>query len=191
MKNFNQIKINKILLTIFLSLLLASCGKGAFKNIGKTDSRKDSPNVNERAEKNIQEGKGFRLGNLTGNQSGVFDFATSNEMWRASIELLDFTPLSNVDYSGGIIITDWLSKKNSPKDSMKITIKFLSNEIRADGIKITIHERTCIDVNICSTEKVESKISEEIKLAILREATILKENELVKDPDYKDPRNKN
>ncbi len=191
MKNFNQIKINKILLTIFLSLLLASCGKGAFKNIGKTDSRKVSPNVNERAEKNIQEGKGFRLGNLTGNQSGVFDFATSNEMWRASIELLDFTPLSNVDYSGGIIITDWFSKKNSPKDSMKITIKFLSNEIRADGIKITIHERTCIDVNICSTEKVESKISEEIKLAILREATILKENELVKDPDYKDPRNKN
>ena len=191
MKNFNQIKINKFLLTIFLSLLLASCGKGAFKNIGKTDSRKVSPNVNERAEKNIQEGKGFRLGNLTGNQSGVFDFATSNEMWRASIELLDFTPLSNVDYSGGIIITDWFSKKNSPKDSMKITIKFLSNEIRADGIKITIHERTCIDVNICSTEKVESKISEEIKLAILREATILKENELVKDPDYKDPRNKN
>ena len=191
MKNFNQIKINKILLTIFLSLLLTSCGKGAFKNIGKTDSRKVSPNVNERAEQNIQEGKGFRLGNLAGNQSGVFDFATSNEMWRASIELLDFTPLSNVDYSGGIIITDWFSKKNSPKDSMKITIKFLSNEIRADGIKITIHERTCIDVNICSTEKVESKISEEIKLAILREATILKENELVKDPDYKDPRNKN
>ena len=188
MKNFNQIKINKFLLTIFLSLLLASCGKGTFKNIGKTDSRKISPNVNERAEKNIQEGKGFRLGNLTGNKGGVFDFATSNEMWRASIELLDFTPLSNVDYSGGIIITDWFSKKNSPKDSMKITIKFLSNEIRADGIKITIHERTCIDVNTCSTEKVESKISEEIKLAILREATLLKENELVKKPDYKDSR---
>ena len=188
MKNFNQIKINKFLLTIFLSLLLVSCGKGAFKNIGKTDSRKISPNVNERAQKNIQEGRGFRLGNLTGNQSGVFDFATSNEMWRASIELLDFTPLSNVDYSGGIIITDWFSKKNSPKDSMKITIKFLSNEIRADGIKITIHERTCIDVNTCTIEKVESKISEEIKLAILREATLLKENELVKNPDYKDPR---
>ena len=188
MKNFNRIKIDKILLTIFLSLLLASCGKGIFKDMGKTDSRKVSPNVNERAQKNIQEGKGFRLGNLTGNQSGVFDFATSNEMWRASIELLDFTPLSNVDYSGGIIITDWFSKKNSPKDSMKITIKFLSNEIRADGIKITIHERTCIDVNTCSTEKVESKISEEIKLAILREATLLKENELVKKPDYKDSR---
>ena len=188
MKNFNQIKINKFLLTIFLSLLLVSCGKGAFKNIGKTDSRKISPNANERAQKNIQDGRGFRLRNLTGNQSGVFDFATSNEMWRASIELLDFTPLSNVDYSGGIIITDWFSKNNSPKDSMKITIKFLSNEIRADGIKITIHERTCIDVNTCSIEKVESKISEEIKLAILREATLLKENELVKNPDYKDPR---
>ena len=188
MKNFNQIKINKFLLTIFLSLLLVSCGKGVFKNIGKTDSRKISPNANERAQKNIQEGKGFRLGNLTGNKSGVFDFATSNEMWRASIELLDFTSLSNVDYSGGIIITDWFSKNNSPKDSMKITIKFLSNEIRADGIKITIHERTCIDVNTCSIEKVESKISEEIKLAILREATLLKENELVKNPDYKDPR---
>ena len=73
------------------------------------------------------------------------------------------------------------------KNSIKITIKFLSNEIRADGIKITIHERTCIDVNTCSTEKVQSKISEEIKLAILREATLLKENELVKDPIIKTP----
>ena len=126
MKNFNQIKINKFLLTIFLSLLLASCGKGTFKNIGKTDSRKISPNVNERAEKNIQEGKGFRLGNLTGNQSGVFDFATSNEMWRASIELLDFTPLSNVDYSGGIIITDWFND-DSVKENIR-DIKIFANE---------------------------------------------------------------
>ena len=144
----------------------------------------------EKRKRNIEEGRGASIGSIMNRAKGStnYEFSTSNPMWRASLETLDFLPLTTVDYSGGIIITDWFSKNNSPKDSMKITIKFLSNEIRADGIKITIHERTCIDVNTCSIEKVESKISEEIKLAILREATLLKENELVKNPDYKDPR---
>ena len=182
-KNYTQI-ILKFIFVITFSIFLQSCEALKFK---RSDVKDNPINDADKREKNIREGKGISIGGGK-KGSGVFDFATSNEMWRASIELLDFTPLSNVDYSGGIIITDWFSKNNSPKDSMKITIKFLSNEIRADGIKITIHERTCIDVNTCSIKKVESKISEEIKLAILREATLLKENELVKNPDYKDPR---
>ena len=175
---------NKTKFILIFCFFLSISGCGLYQ---KSDARKVPVNVNERAQNNIREGKGFKLGSL-GGKSGVFDFATSNEMWRASIELLDFTPLSNVDYSGGIIITDWFSDKNLPKESMKITIKFLSNEIRADGIKILIHKKTCNEVNNCSTEKVESKIAEEIKLAILKKATLLKENELDKDPDYKDPR---
>ncbi len=33
-------------------------------------------------------------------------------LWRASLEILDFIPLTTVDYSGGIIITDWYNDKN-------------------------------------------------------------------------------
>ena len=174
----------KILSVIFLILSLTGCGKGFFK---KVDTRKISTNVNERAQKNIQDGKGFRLGQV-GKNTGVFDFATSNEMWRASIDLLDFTPLSNVDYSGGIIITDWFAEDNSNNEYIKITIRFLSNEIRADGIKVTIHKKTCSDLNACSINKIESKISQEIKVAILRKATQIKEDEVVTDPTYKDSR---
>ena len=184
MKNLNYIKYSRVFFFILLISLVSGCGKGFFK---KVDSRKVPVNVNERAERNIQEGRGFRLSSL-GNKSGVFDFATSNEMWRASIELLDFTPLSNVDYSGGIIITDWFAEENSTDTSIKITIRFLSNEIRADGMSVSIHKRVCKNSNNCITSKIDSTLSEEIKLAVLKKAAILKEEGLSKDPDYKDPR---
>ena len=88
------------------------------------------------------------------NQGGTFEFASSNAMWRASLDLLDFTPLSNVDYSGGIIITDWFADENSSIDeSLKLTVKFLSNEIRADGINVVIHKKTCGEKNKCIIKK--------------------------------------
>ena len=123
--------------------------------------------------------------------SGTFDFASSNEMWRASLELLDFTPLHNVDYSGGIIITDWFSEKMD-QDPIKITIRFLSNEIRADGIKVIIHKKICKEKQIdnCKIIKIESTLSQEIKLAILKKAAIIHENERTKNPDYKVPAGK-
>lgn len=181
MNIFRQNQLLAIILIPLLSFILAGCG--GFK---KVDSRKIPVNVNERAQKNIQDGKGFRLGSKKNN--GVFEFASSNEMWRASIELLDFTPLSNVDYSGGIIITDWFSEKNSANESIKITVRFLSNEIRADGIIITVHKKTCNEKNNCQIKKISSNLSQEIKLAILKKAAIIKDNELDRDPDYKDPR---
>ena len=72
---------------------------------------KDSPiNDAEMRKRNIEEGRGITLGGKKGG-SGNFDFATSNEMWRAALEILDFVPLSTADYGGGIIITDWYSDR--------------------------------------------------------------------------------
>src|SRR6056300_658532 len=96
-------------------------------------------------------------------------------MWRATIELLDFVPFSNVDYSGGIIITDWYYDSEELSDSIKITVKFLSNEIRADGLNVLIHNRTCNELNKCKISKFDSNLSEEIKVAILKKATKIKE----------------
>ena len=162
---------------LILIILLSSCGKDMFT----FPSAKDVPiDVNERVEKNIEEGRGISFGGGS-KQGGVFDFASSNEMWRASIEVLDFVSFTNASYSGGIIITDWFSgnmeKTNSNPRELKVTVRFLSNEIRADGIKIIIHEKICnsTDTNDCKIQKIESEINNQIKLAILKKATIFKE----------------
>ena len=170
-------KINNLIIYILLSVFLftSNC-KNPFR---WTDSRKIPVNANERVQKNLEEGRGIQFGKKR-TAGGVFDFASSNEMWRASIEVLDFVSFTNASYSGGIIITDWFSG-NTEKDKknlreLKITIRFLSNEIRADGIEVVIHEKTCPskEKNNCQIQKIKSKIGNEIKLAILKKATILK-----------------
>ena len=162
---------------LIVILFLSSCGKDMFT----FPSAKDVPiDVNERVEKNIEEGRGISFGGPK-KQGGVFDFASSNEMWRASIEVLDFVSFTNASYSGGIIITDWFSGNNEDQGTilreLKITVRFLSNEIRADGLKVIVHEKLCssTDQNDCQIQKIESEITNQIKLAILKKASIFKE----------------
>ena len=115
--------IKPILPILFLlSFLLNSCGM-----LKPSDARKVSPNVDERVQQAIQEGRGFRLGSGMGKGGTNFEFASSNELWRASLEVLDFLPLANVDYSGGIIITEWYSEGTSNDEAIKITVRFLSD----------------------------------------------------------------
>ena len=113
------------------------------------------------------------------------DFATSNKLWRASIEILDFVPFTNASYSGGIIITDWFSgpsKVENEKRMLKITVRFLTNEIRADALKINIHEkiRKQNTLNDCNVNKISSNLENEIKLAILKKAALLEKNKFKK-----------
>ena len=172
-------KLNLIFL-IFLGFFLSSCGIHR-----PVDAKKIPPNAKDRVEKNIREGRGYTLFSNK-SRGGNFDFASSNEMWRASIELLDFTPLSNIDYSGGIIITDWFSDKNTNENEyLKITIKFLSNEIRADGLDVIIHKKVCDIQNKCSTEKIDSSVNNEIKVAILKKAAELRDNAPLVNPNFK------
>ena len=166
----------KIILLIFSLLILNSCS-GFFK---KTDAR-DTPTTGpERARKNLEEGKGVTIKSATNairGGGGTFEFNSANPLWRASIEVLDFLPLSNVDYSGGLITTDWYSDSESDR-SIKISIRFLTNEISSNSLKIIIHERICSNNsnNNCSTKLITSKIEEELKRAILSKAAELEKN---------------
>ena len=169
-----------ILLLSLISFLLVSCGPLKPK---KTDLRKIPGNPKDKRERNIREGRGFRAMSVLENKGGGnFQFASSNEMWRASLELLEFTPLSNVDYSGGIIISDWFSE-DSDQDPLKITIRFLSNEIRADGLKVIIYKKICkkSEKDNCKVIKDNSTLGQEIKLAILQKAATFKNSEITKD----------
>ena len=158
-----------IILIFAILISLNSCG------FYKRSDVKDNPvNVNERVKKNIKEGRGIRFGKGA-TRGGDFDFASSNPLWRASIEIFDFVPLTNASYSGGIIITEWFSTENKNPDStrdLKITVKFLTNEIRADALDIIVFEKICVSEN-CKTNKIVSKLEKEIKLAILKKATIM------------------
>ena len=175
-----------ILLLSLISFLLVSCGPLKPK---KTDLRKIPGNPKDKRERNIKEGRGFRAMSVLENKGGGnFQFASSNEMWRASLELLEFTPLSNVDYSGGIIISDWFSD-NSDQDPLKITIRFLSNEIRADGLKVIIYRKVCKknEQSNCKVIQDNSTLGQEMKLAILKKATIIKNSEISKQQkEYKE-----
>ena len=143
----------------------------------------------KRARKNVEEGKGITgAGGLfkSGRSSkggGSFEFASSNELWRATLDTLDFMSFSNVDYSGGLIITDWYSESQN-NQSIKITIRFLSNEIRADGLKITLHQRICGSNNSCAIKEIKSSLSGEIKDKILRKAALIKKMKDDKDSEY-------
>jgi len=158
-----------VLLTGFLFLIfINSCG--IYKPV---DARKVSPNSKERVQKNLEEGKGMSLKRMMGGSGNTnYQFASSNPMWRATLEILDFLPLTNVDYSGGIITTDWYNEGTALDESLKITVRFLTNEIRSDGIKIIVHRKRCNIERSCKITKISSALEQELQVAILKKAII-------------------
>ena len=166
--NYIPKKVLFFLSALVISSFLYSCG--IYKPV---DSRKVSPNSKERVKKNLEEGRGMSLKNMMGGGQGTnYQFASSNPMWRATLEILDFLPLSNVDYSGGIITTDWYNEGTSLDESIKITVRFLTNEIRSDGIKIIVHKKRCNITQNCKIVKISSAIEQELQVAILKKAII-------------------
>ena len=129
---------NKNFIILFLIFFtLSSCAKEGFFKTG--DARKNPPDPKLRVKKNLEEGKGFRISDsMSGNKGTNFEFASSNGLWRASLEVLDFMPLTSANYSGGIIITDWYSEQGNADESIKITIRFLSNEVRSDALIVKL-----------------------------------------------------
>ena len=185
---------NKLLILSFIvPIFFLSCKgpDGKFKLPGG-DARKTPADPAKRVEQNIREGKGFRLSDSMKKQGGgVFEFASSNGLWKASLDVIDFMPLSSVNYSGGIIVTDWYSENNSPNESIKISIRFLTNEIRSDALDVKIFNRECTDSLLnCKFSETSGELSNEIKKEILKKAAIYKAEIDEKSPtkDYKIPK---
>ena len=173
-----------LILVLILPFLLLSCKgpDGKFKLPGG-DARKTPADPAKRVEQNIKEGKGFRLNDaMKGSRgSGVFEFASSNGLWKASLDVIDFMPLSSANYSGGIIITDWYSDEQNSNESIKISIRFLTNEIRSDALDIKIFSRKCsgnfLNCKITETDKV---LVSEITKEILKKAAVYEKEKVTK-----------
>ena len=159
----------KILCIFLITIIISACGKGG-------DARKIEPNVKERQRQNIEEGRGFRLDNAIKGQGkgGDFVFASANELWRASLDTIDFMPLSSVNYSGGLIITDWYSDGQNEEESVKISIRFLTNEVRTDALDIKVFYKKCNQVASCKISQKTGSLSAELKKQILSKATVYK-----------------
>ena len=167
-KSFYHLTILLITSLFFLS----SCGALSYK---RADIKDYPINDADKRKKNMKDGRGITFGVGGKKKSGGnFQFASSNPLWRASMEKLSFAPLNNVDYAGGIIVTDWFGSENQTNESIKITIRFLSNEIRSDALNVIIHKKICDDSNKCTIMMVKNNLNDEIKFAILKKASQLK-----------------
>ena len=158
--------------SIFLILALFALNSCA----NRGDARKIPPNADDRVKKNIEEGRGFRvMDKLSTGKKTNFQFASSNELWRASLDVIDFMPLTSENYSGGIIITDWYSENENNSESIKLVIRFLTNEIRTDAISLKIFYKNCISVNNCKVSEKVGDLNIELKKEILKRAALYKE----------------
>ena len=159
---------SRIVILIIIFTLVGACnGK-----VPGADARKIPPNAQDRVKKNIEEGRGFTLMGSNKKNTGEFDFASSNELWRASLDTLDFMPLALANYSGGIIVTDWYSEDNNEKESVKISIRFLTNEVRSDALDINIFIKKCDERNKCVTSTDQGDLLASLKKNILKKAIV-------------------
>tara|TARA_A100000164_G_C21668223_1_gene658291 strand:+ start:271 stop:798 length:528 start_codon:yes stop_codon:yes gene_type:complete len=159
-----------IILSLVSLMFLSSCSNG----LKGGDASKISPNMKERQRQNIEEGRGFSFGKTFGNKAGEFDFASSNELWRASLDTLEFMPLSLANYSGGIIVTDWYTSESSINESVKISIRFLSNEVRSDALAIKVFYKKCSLQENCQITDKTNALSNDIEKKILTKAALYK-----------------
>ena len=175
----------KNLISIFFLGLILIFLNGC-NGFNQTDAREFPPDPKLRVKKNIEEGRGFRLDSaIKGNmKGGDFLFASANELWRASLDTIDFMPLSSVNYSGGIIITDWYTDEENIDESVKISIRFLTNEVRADALDIKVFYKKCNQVASCKISQKTGSLVAELKKEILTKATIYKKEK--KEKNFKE-----
>ena len=181
-------------LTVFLSgtlLFLNSCGG----KLPGADARKVPYDPKERVKKNLEQGKGFRLDDAFGNdgKGGNFEFASANPLWRASLDTIDFMPLTLANYSGGILSTDWYSENQSDNESIKITIRFLTNEVRADALDVKVFTKNCETTIDCKVSENKGTLVTELTKSILKKAAIYEKEYRSKNKkkyEYSKPDNK-
>ena len=157
-----------ILFSVIILLTQSACNALKPRKVSAKDF---PPDPRQRVKKNIEEGKGFRL--FDGKRGGTtYDFASSNPLWQATLDTLDFMPLVSANYSGGIVITDWYSENNTPNESVKISVRFLTNEIRSDALDINVFLKKCSqNLTNCSISKNNNDLIADLNLNILKKAS--------------------
>jgi len=159
--------------SIFLTFFLISCSSAPTDPV--TGERKIYElDEKKRIRDNIEKGGGI-FGDIgKSSKETTFSFGTSNVLWRATLKSLDFMPLASIDYSGGVLVTDWYSENANPQEKIKIMVRFLSNELRTDSVVVIGHKMNCNAQGVCSTTILNDKFNESIKDTIINTARLIK-----------------
>ena len=162
--------INNLVVALICLIFLSGCEALKYKK--GTSAKEFPPDPKERVKKNMEEGRGFRLMNSMENKGTSYSFATSNPLWRATLDTLDFMPLVSANYSGGIVVTDWYSENNNAEESIKISIRFLTNEIRSDALDVKIFYKVCSkNLTNCQVNQRNNELVSQLTLSILKKAS--------------------
>ncbi len=178
----------RVLIIIFISIsLFTQSGCNALK-YKKVDAKEFPPDPKLRIKKNMEEGRGFRIMDTVKKKGGTsYEFASSNPLWKATLDTLDFMPLVSANYSGGIVITDWYSENSSPNESIKITVRFLTNEIRSDSLDIDVFIKQCENNSTnCVIKKQNNEFVGSLAKGILKKAALY-ENQRIKNYKKENP----
>jgi len=158
-------KIRAILnISILCLVFLLSCAK---KDPVSGEVINSEPNMKKRQEEAVAKGGGIFGDINTTKKNNAFEFATSNVLWRATLKSLDFMPMINADYSGGVIIYDWYSENLNSNEYIKVTVRFLNNEIKSNSIQIITHKKICENSERCKTSIMNEEFSNNVKDKIL------------------------
>jgi len=167
-----KLMLKNLFFLSFLIIILSSC-KNNEKKDGITGNQEKLENPDERA-RNFADKNPITLFKDSKDKNTNFEFGTSNVLWRASLKTIDFIPLATVDYSGGIIITDWYSEGKLNKEQIKIQIRFVSTELRSDSIQVVSYKKICDGNNDCTNIAGNENFNREIKDLIINTARQIK-----------------
>jgi len=167
-----KLMLKNLFFLSFLIIILSSC-KNNEKKDGITGNQEKLENPDERA-RNFADKNPITLFKDSKDKNTNFEFGTSNVLWRASLKTIDFIPLATVDYSGGMIITDWYSEGKLNKEQIKIQIRFVSTELRSDSIQVVSYKKICDGNNDCTNIAGNENFNREIKDLIINTARQIK-----------------
>jgi len=167
-----KLMLKNLFFLSFLIIILSSC-KNNEKKDGITGNQEKLENPDERA-RNFADKNPITLFKDSKDKNTNFEFGTSNVLWRASLKTIDFIPLATVDYSGGIIITDWYSEGKLNKEQIKIQIRFVSTELRSESIQVISYKKICETNNECLNIAGNENFNREIKDLIINTARQIK-----------------
>jgi hypothetical protein len=180
-ENSLKSRILRFFASILILLAILSCAKS---DPVTGESKIPEPSVEKRARDFADKGGGI-FGDINNKKPGggstSVDFATSNVLWRATLKSLDFLPLLNVDYAGGIILYDWYSEDLNSREQIKVTVRFLNNELRSDSIDVIVHKKNCESFENCRTIKLQNNFSNQLKDNILSVARLIRIEEAKKE----------
>ena len=156
-----------LILLIFFAIFACSSDDKQKEEQSILKKKRVNPNAEARAREFADKNPIFNKNKK--NTNSTYDFGTSNPLWRATLKTLDFIPLNNVDYAGGVIISDWYGNEGENSTQIKIKIQFLSDQLSVSSIEINGHKKICAQ-NKCSIQKTDENFNQSLKQKIFENA---------------------